>query len=63
MLPDFSAVWQFEPPAQAVRNDWARVFAERLLVFAFDDGEGLQNVVHVVASDTVEVEVGRISLP
>jgi hypothetical protein len=35
----------------------------RLLVLAFDDGEGLQHVVHVVAADAVEVEVGCISLP
>ena len=38
------------------------VFAVRLLVLAFDNGEGLQNVVHVVASDAVEVEVGRVGL-
>jgi hypothetical protein len=36
------------------------VFAVGLLVLAFDDGEGLQNVGHVVATDAVEVEVGRI---
>jgi hypothetical protein len=33
-----------------------------LLVLAFDDGEGLQNVVHVVAPNAVEVEVGRVGL-
>ena len=38
------------------------VFAVRLLVFAFDNGEGLQSVVHVVAPDAVEVEVGGSSL-
>jgi hypothetical protein len=38
------------------------VFAVGLLVLAFDDGEGLQNVVHVVAPDAVEVEVGRVGL-
>ena len=38
------------------------VFAVRLLVLAFDDGEGLQNVVHVVAPNAVEVEVGRVGL-
>src|SRR5262245_20233580 len=36
------------------------VFAMRLFVFAFDDGEGLQNVVRVVAPNAVEVEVGRV---
>ena len=44
-----------------VEDDALRaVCAVRLLVPAFDDGEGLQNVVHVVAPDAVEVEVGRI---
>jgi hypothetical protein len=38
------------------------VFAMRLLVLAFDDGEGLQNVAHVVASDAVEVDIGRVGL-
>ena len=38
------------------------VFAVRLLVLAFDYREGLQNVVHVVAPDAVEVEVGRVGL-
>ena len=31
------------------------VFAVRLLVLAFDDGEGLQHGVHVVAPDAVAV--------
>lgn len=39
------------------------VCAVGLLVLAFDDGEGLQNVVHAVVPDAVEVAVGRISLP
>ena len=38
------------------------VFAVRLLVLAFDDGEGLQNVVHVFAPNAVAVEVGGSSL-
>jgi hypothetical protein len=38
------------------------VFAVCLLVIAFDDGESLQNVAHVVAPDAVEVEVGRVGL-
>ena len=38
------------------------VFTVRLLVLASDDREGLQNVVHVVAPDAVEVEVGRVGL-
>ena len=33
-----------------------------LLVLAFDDGAGFQHVVHVVAPDAVEVEVGRLGL-
>src|SRR5262249_32470484 len=44
-----------------VEDDALRaVCAVRLLVPAFDDGEGLQNVVHVIAPDAVEVEVSRI---
>jgi hypothetical protein len=38
------------------------VFAVRLFVPAFDDGEGFQSVVHVVAPDTVKVKVGRVRL-
>jgi hypothetical protein len=34
----------------------------RLFVLALDDGEGLQHVVHIVASDAVAVEVGGSSL-
>jgi len=46
-----------------VENDALRaVFAVRLFVLASDDGEGLQNVVRVVASDAVQVEVGGSSL-
>ena len=39
------------------------VFAVRPLVLAFDDGEGFQNAVPVVAPDAVEVEGGRVRLP
>ena len=46
-----------------VEDDALRaVFAVRLLVLAFDDGEGLQNAVPVVAPDAVEVEGGRVGL-
>src|SRR5512145_2668038 len=38
------------------------VFSVRLLVLALDDGEGLQHVAHIVASDAVAVEVGGSSL-
>jgi len=43
-------------------EDHGAVFAVRLFVLASDDGEGLQNVVRVVASDAVQVEVGGSSL-
>ena len=44
-----------------VEDDALRaVFAVRLLVLALDDGEGLQDVVDVVARDAVEVEVGGV---
>ncbi len=36
------------------------IAAVRGEVFAFDDGEGFQDVIHVVAGDTVEVEVGGV---
>ena len=36
------------------------VFAVRGLVLALDDGEGVHDVVHVVAGDAVEVEVGGV---
>ena len=46
-----------------VENDTLRaICAVRLFVLALDDGEGLQNVVCVVASDAVKVEVGGSSL-
>ena len=46
-----------------VEDDALRtVLAVRLFVLAFDDGEGLQNVIYVVAPDAVEVEVGRVGL-
>ena len=38
------------------------IFAVRMFVLAFDDEEDLQNVVHVVAPDAVEVKVGRVGL-
>ena len=38
------------------------VFAVRLLVFAFDNGEGLQNVFYIGAPNAVEVELGRVGL-
>jgi hypothetical protein len=38
------------------------VFAVRLLVLAFDKGEGCQNAVPIVAPDAVEVEGGRVGL-
>ena len=38
------------------------VFAMCLLILAFDDGEGLQNGVHVATPDTVEMAVGRVGL-
>ena len=36
------------------------VLAILRFIFALDDGKGLQNVVHVVARDAVEVEVGSV---
>ena len=46
-----------------VEDDALRaVLAVRLFVLAFDDGEGLQNVIYVVAPDAVEAEVGRVGL-
>jgi hypothetical protein len=39
------------------------VLATRLLVLAFDKGEGCPNAVPVVAPDAVEVEGGRVRLP
>lgn len=36
------------------------VFAIFLLVFALDNGEGLPNIVHIVALNAVEVEVGGV---
>jgi hypothetical protein len=41
-------------------NALGAILAMRLFVLAFDDGEGLQNVVRVVAPNAVEVEVGRV---
>ena len=38
------------------------ICAMRLPVLALDDGEGLQNVVHVVAPDAVEMAVGCAGL-
>ena len=38
------------------------VLAMRLLILAFDNGEGFQNGVPVVAPDAVEVEGGRAGL-
>jgi hypothetical protein len=46
-----------------VENDTLRaICAVPLFVLALDDGEGLQHVVHIVASDAVAVEVGGSSL-
>ena len=38
------------------------VFAVLLDVLALDDGEGLHDVVHVVAGDAIEMEVGGVEL-
>jgi len=38
------------------------VLAVLLLVLALDDGEGLHDVVYIVASNAVEVKVGSVEL-
>ena len=49
----------YEEALAIVEDDALRaVCAVRLLVPAFDEGKDLQNVVHVVVPDAVEVEVG-----